>query len=144
MNLAWVDLADYLTIAGAVLGIDPGALLRHTDLHLAESALAAPAASYGGIEFCPAFHTKVAVLGWHLVKNHPLPDGNKRAAFLTMVEFVERNGFEWVAPSGDAETDGDETVGVIEGTAAGKISVEDLADWVKARSRGTGPQWTSK
>jgi hypothetical protein len=53
MNLAWVDLADYLTIAGAVLGIDPGALLRYTDLHLAESALAAPAASYGGIEFYP-------------------------------------------------------------------------------------------
>ena len=63
MNLAWVDLADYLTIAGAVLGIDPGALLRYTDLHLAGSALAAPAASYGGIEFYPAFHTKVAVLG---------------------------------------------------------------------------------
>jgi hypothetical protein len=32
------------------------------------------------------------------VKNHPLPDGNKRAAFLTMVEFIERNGLEWVAP----------------------------------------------
>ena len=77
MNLAWVDLADYLTIAGAVLGIDPGALLRYADLHLAESALAAPAASYGGIEFYPAFHMKVAVLGWHLVKNHPLPDGEQ-------------------------------------------------------------------
>jgi hypothetical protein len=61
-----------------------------------------------------------------------------------MVEFVERNGFEWVAPPGDAETDGDATVGVIEGTAAGKMSVEDLADWVKARIRETGPQWTSK
>jgi hypothetical protein len=76
MNLAWVDLADYLTIAGAVLGIDPGALLPYADLHLAESALAAPAASYGGIEFYPAFRMKVAILGWHLVKNHLLPDGN--------------------------------------------------------------------
>jgi hypothetical protein len=54
MSLAWVDLADYLTIAGAVLGIDPGILLRYADLHLAESALAAPAASYEGTEFYPA------------------------------------------------------------------------------------------
>jgi hypothetical protein len=28
------------------------------------------------IEFYPALHTKVAVLGCHLAKNHPLPDGN--------------------------------------------------------------------
>lgn len=138
MSLAWVDLADYLTIAGGVLGIDPGVLLRYTDLHLAESALAAPAASFGGTEFFPAFHAKVAVLGWHLVKNHPLPDGNKRAAFLCMVEFAERNGYEWEAPPGDAETEGDETVGVIEGVAAGKISVAELVDWTKGRISGGG------
>ncbi|MGH2717927.1 MAG: Fic family protein [Actinomycetota bacterium] len=95
MSLAWVDLAEYLTVAGAVLGIDPAALVRYANLSLAESALAAPAASFGGTEFYPEFHLKVAVLGWHLIRNHPLPDGNKRAGFLTMVEFVERNDFQW-------------------------------------------------
>jgi hypothetical protein len=38
--------------------------------------------------------------GWHLATNHPLTDGNKRMAFLAMVEFVERTGFEWVPPRG--------------------------------------------
>lgn len=31
----------------------------------------------------PEFHLKVAVLGPHLIRNHPLPDGSKRAGFLT-------------------------------------------------------------
>jgi prophage maintenance system killer protein len=47
---------------------------------LADSALAAPQAGFGGVEAYPDFATKAAVLCWHLVKNHPLPDGNKRCA----------------------------------------------------------------
>jgi prophage maintenance system killer protein len=40
------------------------------------------------------------------VKNHPLPDGNKRCAFLSTVEFVERNGRTWMPAPGDPdETD---------------------------------------
>ena len=61
MSLAWVDLADYLPLAGAALGIDPAVLVRYTNLPLAESALAAPAASFSGTEFYPQFHLKVAV-----------------------------------------------------------------------------------
>jgi hypothetical protein len=120
MNLAWVDLADCLTIAGAVLGIDPGALLRYADLHLAESALAAPAASYGGIEFYPAFHTKVAVWGgtWsRITRCLTGTSGRPSSPWWSSSSVTGANG----SPSG-------ETVGVIEGTAAGKISVEDLAD----------------
>jgi prophage maintenance system killer protein len=33
----------------------------------------------------------------HLAKNHPLPDGNKRAAYLAMIEFLARNGQRFVA-----------------------------------------------
>ena len=33
----------------------------------------------------------------HLVKNHPLPDANKRAAFLLTARFLDANGLEWGA-----------------------------------------------
>ena len=59
-------------------------------LELADSALAAPQAGFGGVEAYPDFATKAAVLCWHLVKNHPLPDGNKRCAFLAGVPRLDR------------------------------------------------------
>ena len=52
-----------------------------------------------------------------------------------MVEFAERNGYEWVASAAGAEADEDETVAIIEGVAAGKIEVKELVDWVKDRIR---------
>lgn len=92
-------------------------------------------AEFDGVEFYPDFHIKVAVLGWHLIRNHPLPDGNKRAGFLAMIEFAERNGSEWRAPERDEATGGDETVEMIEGVASGNLSVDDLAAWVALRIR---------
>jgi prophage maintenance system killer protein len=75
------------------------------DLGLAESALHAPAATYGGVEFYPDLVTKARVILAHLTKNHPLPDGNKRAAYLAMIEFLARNGRQFVAADVDATID---------------------------------------
>jgi len=63
------------------------------------------------------------------VKNHPLPDGNKRCAFLTTVEFVERNDRKWMPAPGDP----DETDRVIRGVASGDLSETDFRDWITAR-----------
>jgi death-on-curing protein len=91
--------------------------------------LAAPQAGFGGVEAYPDFATKAAVLCWHLVKNHPLPDGNKRCAFLAAVEFVERNGRSWLPAPGDP----DETDRVIRAAASGELSEADFRDWIAAR-----------
>ena len=96
---------------------------------LAESALAAPAAGFGGREAYPDFETKAAVLCWHLVKNHPLPDGNKRCAFLALVEFVERNGHTWTR----SRHDPDETDAIIRGVADGTVGEAELRDWIASR-----------
>jgi death-on-curing protein len=45
--------------------------------------LHAPAASFGDREFYPDFCDKAAGLLVRLEKNHPLLDGNKRAAWVT-------------------------------------------------------------
>jgi death-on-curing protein len=126
---AYLELADYLLIAERVLGLPAEVIANFDRIGLAESALAAPQAGFGGVEAYPHFETKVAVLCWHLVKNHPLPDGNKRCAFLATVEFVERNDRTWMPAPGDP----DETDRVIRGVASGDLSETDFRDWITAR-----------
>jgi hypothetical protein len=71
-------------------------LCPHADHLRSPSGGARPSqAGFGGVEAYPDFATKAAVLCWHLVRNHPPPDGNRRCAFLATVEFVERNGRTW-------------------------------------------------
>jgi death on curing protein len=127
---AYLELADYLLIAERVLSLPAEAIANFDRIGLAESALAAPRAGFGGVEAYPDSETKVAVLCWHLVKNHPLPDGNKRCAFLATVEFVERNGRRWLA----APDDPDETDCVIRAVASRELSETDFRDWIGARS----------
>lgn len=127
--IAYLQLADYLLIAEQVLGIPAETLARLDRIGLAASALAAPQAGFAGEEAYPEFATKVAVLGWHLVKNHPLPDGNKRCALLAMIEFVERNGRSWIPAPGDPG----ETDRVARGVASGEVSKTDFGSWVAAR-----------
>jgi death-on-curing protein len=91
----YLDLADFLLIAEAVLGVDARELAYAARLNLAESALAAPSATLEGHEFYPTFPEKAAVLCSRLIRNHPLPDGNKRVGYLCLIELVERNGRLW-------------------------------------------------
>ncbi len=86
------ELGDYLAIAGVVLGLSSEQLRRLPNLHLAESALAAPFAGFGDEDAYPTLELKAAVLLERLARNHPLPDGNKRTAFLLTLLFLERNG----------------------------------------------------
>jgi death-on-curing protein len=129
LPLRYVSLPEFLLIAEAITGVDAGVLARSARIGLAESALAAPAASFGGVEAYPDFATKAAVLVVHLCKNHPLPDGNKRCAFLTILEFIQANGRAWRPSAADP----DETEQMIVGVAAGTNGVEEVADWIARR-----------
>lgn len=124
METQYLGLDDWLVIASAVLGIEAGVLAKMADLVSADAALNAPAAAFGGQEFYPDFVTKAGVLGYRLARHHCLPDGNKRTAFLALVEFVERNGHTWHVP------DEDEAVDTMLTAAAGTISERDFITWV--------------
>ena len=58
-------------------------------------------------------------------RNHPLPDGNKRVAYLALLEFLARNHVASAPPSVE------ETVATIEGVAAGRISEGELGNWLR-------------
>jgi death-on-curing protein len=134
VKIWYLDLADFLIIAEAVLGSPAPHIAQHTKLALADSALHAPAASFGGEEFYPDLPTKAAVLCAHLVKNHPLLDGNKRVALLALIEFCGRNGHEWTPPEGDE--DGEVTAAVIVDLAGESLddeAIANLAGWIADR-----------
>jgi death on curing protein len=122
------DLEDYLATVRVVLGLPYEQLRRLPGLPLAESALAAPFAGFAGQEAYPALEQKAAVLLERLVRNHPLPDGNKRAAFLLMLQFLERNGRAWGEP--DVREDGE----TVRRLAAREPTAEDAEDWIRRRS----------
>ncbi|MEN8113030.1 MAG: Fic family protein [Actinomycetota bacterium] len=135
MSVNYLDLADFLAVSELVLKQPAGDIARISRLELAESALHAPAASFGGVEFYPDLVTKAAVLCTRIVKNHPLPDGNKRVGFVCMIEFCLRNGRTWTPPPGDE--DGEASARVILELAAGpgdEEAVTALAEWIRERT----------
>lgn len=126
--MEYLELGDFFVIAETILGI-PAEKLLHFDriVPLAGSALNAPRAGFGDVELYPEIEMKAAVLCSRLLRNHPLPDGNKRTGFLCLREFLARNGYDWHSPGVD------ETVETMEAVAAGEITEQDLAAWIKAR-----------
>ncbi len=126
MSTKYLELADYLAIAAEITGLDERTITKVTKLDLADSALHAPAAGFGEVEFYPDFIEKAAVLVTHLAKNHPLPDGNKRAAWVALRLFVEINEWSWQpTPSID---DAEQAVLAI---ASGDWDQDDMTTWLR-------------
>jgi death-on-curing protein len=104
---------------------------RVSRLELADSALHAPAAGFGDQEFYPDLFDKAAVLVHRLARNHPLPDGNKRAAWAGLRVFVDLNGGLW-DPDPPAV---DEAEAVMLAVAAGGLNETEMAVWLRQRVR---------
>lgn len=95
-------------------GLLESALMRPVNLH-----------DYEGVTDIPRL---AAAYAFGLAKNHPFNDGNKRAAFLAMVVFIENNGLAFVADQIAAYD-------AIMGLAAGEISEDELAGWIRGNVR---------
>jgi death-on-curing protein len=120
-------VGDYLTVAAEILEASTEQLKRLPGLGLAESALAAPFAGFGDEDAYPTLELKAAVLLERLVRNHPLPDGNKRAALAMTVIFLQANGCAWGKP------DVDEDAQVVRRVAAGEAELEEIVAWIRRR-----------
>lgn len=125
----YLSLAEYLWLAEQVTGVPAGTLSKAGRIDLADSALHAPAASFGDHEFYPDVVDKAAVLCWRLARNHPLPDGNKRAAWASLVLFIDLNGGTWDPDPPDVD-DAEQTMLAV---ATGEIDEAELATWLRER-----------
>jgi death-on-curing protein len=91
----YITLAEFVWLAEQVTGLKPAVITNASRIDLADSALHAPAAGFGDEDFYPDLYDKAAVLACRLAWNHPLPDGNKRAAWACLVLFIDLNGGRW-------------------------------------------------
>ncbi len=64
------------------------------DLELLKSALAMPTASFGGEYLHPDFYDMAAAYLFHIVRNHPFIDGNKRTGAVSAIVFLMMNSIE--------------------------------------------------
>ena len=126
MTVEYLGLVDYVAIAAEVMGLDVQTVTEVANLGLADSALHAPAAGFGDTDFYPDFVDKAAVLVVRLAKNHPLPDGNKRAAWVALRLFIDINGWSW-----DPTPSVDDAEKAMLAIAAGDWGHEEAAAWLR-------------
>jgi death on curing protein len=93
------------------------------DRTMLESALARPINKHAyASEFDLAGLAAAYASG--IARNHPFVDGNKRAAFVAMEVFLMINGFE-------LELDDDDAITTFLSLAAGDLTEDELATWIR-------------
>lgn len=102
-----------------------GGLAGIRDENLLESALARPQHKWHYAKHVD-LATLAAAYGFGLVRSHPYQDGNKRIGFLSMVTFLDLNGYEFEATDADV-------VAEFVALAEGAVSEAALADWIRSR-----------
>lgn len=71
------------------------------DMNLLSSAVAEPYASFGGQFLHSDIFEMASVYAYHLSKNHPFIDGNKRTALASALIFLELNGISITDTKGE-------------------------------------------
>ena len=125
----YLTLAEYFWLAEQVTGTEATVLVKASRVELADSALHAPAAGFGDEEFYPDLVDKAAVLTCRLAWNHPLPDGNKRAAWAALVLFIDLNAGTWDPDPLDV----DDAERAMLSVAAHDVDEAWFAEWLRAR-----------
>jgi death on curing protein len=103
------------------------------DQGLLASAVATPQASFGGDFLHPDLFAMAAAYAFHLCKNHPFVDGNKRTAFYATLVFLERNGI--AAPD---EASGERLADALIAVAEDRLDKDELVTLLRILAP-TGP-----
>jgi death-on-curing protein len=100
------------------------------DLRLLLSAIGTPSATYAGEFLHPDVIEMAAAYLFHLVRNHPFLDGNKRVGAVAALVFLDLDGWDFTAPADDFA----ETVWAVARGEKGKSEVAVfLRHWTKKR-----------
>ncbi len=97
-------------------------------MDLLQSAVAVPTATFSGKFLHTSVHEMAAAYLFHIVRDHPFVDGNKRAGLIAMLMFLGLNGLR-------LDADDDDLTGLVVGVAAGRASKSQVAVFVKTHTR---------
>ena len=98
------------------------------DLGLLQSALAMPAAGFGGRYLHQDLFEMAAAYLFHLIQNHPFVDGNKRTGAVAAIIFLLVNDIELEADEEDLEK-------VVMEVAEGNMTKAVVADFFRDNSQ---------
>jgi death-on-curing protein len=98
------------------------------DVGLLQSAVAAPAATFGGEFLHRDLFEMAAAYLFHLTSNHPFVDGNKRVGTVAALVFLDLNGVSFRAGEDDLER-------IVLAVAEGRMEKPALAEFFRAHSR---------
>lgn len=122
------ELDDYCQIAAGLLGIGPREVERLPRIDRIEVALDSPRVRFGAHDAYPTLIEKAAVLIDRLAPNRPLPDANKRSAFLTLRLFLKLNGRPFIGQ--EPGTD----LPMVERIAGAEATIGEISLWLERRT----------
>jgi death on curing protein len=102
-----------------------GGTLGIRDEGLLDSALEQPRAMFDGSYLHDSLAKLAAAYGFHICKNHPFIDGNKRVALVAMDAFLQKNGYEISSSEKDVYE-------VMMKLASGNLTKAELTGWLEA------------
>lgn len=126
-------LPAFLTL-GEVMEIHRDQIRRYggdvgvRDVGLLQSAVAMPAARFGGRFLHKDLYEMAAAYLFHIVQNHPFVDGNKRTGAVVALVFLSLNGVE-------VEADEDSLYGMVLSVARGKADKTAIARFFREHAR---------
>lgn len=98
------------------------------DIELLKSALGMPSATYSGEFLHTDVYEMAAAYLFHLVKNHPFLDGNKRVGAVAALIFLALNGYDFDAPE-------DDFADMVLAVARGESDKADVAVFIRCWSK---------
>jgi death-on-curing protein len=122
----WLEIDDVLLAQRVAIDLF-GGLHGIRDQSALESALAQPQAGSGDQLFHETVFEQAAAYAYHIIRNHPFIDGNKRAGLAAARIFLGLNGWFLAEAVPDSEQ-------IILGVADGSVSKPVLAEFFRSHS----------
>ena len=113
-----------------VLEIHQDQLIRYSgsagvrDIDLLKSALSMPEATFGGEYLHTDIFEMAAAYLFHIVKNHPFIDGNKRVGAVASLVFLALNGYDFTASQ-------DDFAAFVLAVAKGELDKAEVTDFIR-------------
>ncbi len=115
----FLQIAEILEIHQILIDLF-GGMPGIRDEGLLESALSQPQATFFGELLHPTIHEQAAAYLYHIAKNHPFLDGNKRTAYGAMETFLRLNGY-------NLDLSNEQAYNMVMQVAQGEMSKEALS-----------------
>ena len=123
MNIIFLGLREIITIHQNQID-RYGGMPGIRDMKLLQSAVSMPAAGFGNTYLHTDLFEMAAAYLFHIIKNHPFIDGNKRTGAVAAIIFFMMNGIELNANEQTFEK-------IVLSVASGKLSKAPIADFFR-------------